>query len=151
MIVLDSSAAVEALRGTDESRAIQEVLQSDEEVVSCDLFRVEMASVMRKFARTGIIDAAQANYRLNDAIDLVNRFYSLEDLQAEALAESIRLDHSVYDMFYFVLARRAAIPKAALPPLPFPAPVRASAATLFKSELDSEGAIYTPLHTIEFA
>ena len=106
MIVLDSSAAVEALRGTDESRAIQEVLQSDEEVVSCDLFRVEMASVMRKFARTGIIDAAQANYRLNDAIDLVNRFYSLEDLQTEALAESIRLDHSVYDMFYFVLARR---------------------------------------------
>ena len=52
---------------------------------------------------------------------------------------------------HITLARRAAIPKAALPPLPFPAPAHASAATLFKSELDSEGAIYTPLHTIEFA
>ena len=106
MIILDSSVAIEALRKTEEGTVIRRVLRNDEKVASCDLFRVEMASVMRKFARTGIIDAAQANYRLNDAIDLVNRFYSLEDLQTEALAESIRLDHSVYDMFYFVLARR---------------------------------------------
>lgn len=106
MIVLDSSAAVEALRGTDESRAIQDMLKSDEEVVSCELFRAEIASVMRKFTRTEGIDITEANLRFSDAIDLVNRFYPLEGLQAEALAESIRLDHSVYDMFYFVLARR---------------------------------------------
>ncbi|MBQ9003953.1 MAG: RNA 2',3'-cyclic phosphodiesterase [Eggerthellaceae bacterium] len=52
---------------------------------------------------------------------------------------------------HITLARRAAIPKTVLPSLPFPAPAHASAVTLFKSELDSEGAIYTPLHAIELA
>lgn len=74
MIVLDSSAAIEALRGTEESQAIQSVLKSDEEVISCDLFRVEIASVMRKFTRTEGISAAEANRRFDDAMGLVDRF-----------------------------------------------------------------------------
>lgn len=49
---------------------------------------------------------------------------------------------------HITLARRATIPKGALPPLPFPEPDCANAATLFKSELDPDGAIYTPLHTV---
>ena len=106
MIVLDSSAAIEALRDADDGRAIRQVLSGDELVISCELLRAEVASVLRKFAQTGNLSAHEANQHLSDAMALVNIFCPLEYLQAEALAESIRLDHSIYDMCYFVLARR---------------------------------------------
>ncbi len=40
------------------------------------------------------------------ATSLVDEFYRTEDLLREALMEAMRLDHPVYDMLYFVLARR---------------------------------------------
>ena len=49
---------------------------------------------------------------------------------------------------HITLARRAGIPKTAMPELPFPQPSHAPAVTLFKSQLDPEGAIYTPLHAV---
>ena len=106
MIVLDSSAAVEALRNTDEGAAIRSVLGNNEPVVSCDLLRVEVASVLRKFVLTRQISTREASEHLDEAISFIDTFHSIASLQTEALAESIRLEHSVYDMFYFVLARR---------------------------------------------
>ena len=43
---------------------------------------------------------------LSAGMSLVDEFYPLAELQVEALNEAIRLGHSTYDMFYFVLARR---------------------------------------------
>lgn len=106
MIVLDSSTAIESLRRTEEGAAIRHVLLNGEKIISCDLLRVEVASVLRKFVLTRQISTREAGEHLDEAVSFVDRFYSLEPLQTEALAESIRLDHSVYDMFYFVLARR---------------------------------------------
>ncbi|NHM14727.1 RNA 2',3'-cyclic phosphodiesterase [Xiamenia xianingshaonis] len=51
---------------------------------------------------------------------------------------------------HVTLARRVRIPKALLPPVPFPEPVFATKATLFKSTLDRQGAIYKPLYTVEW-
>lgn len=53
-----------------------------------------------------VIDAPTAKILANDALDLVDETVELGLLYREALAESLRLGHSVYDMFYFVLARR---------------------------------------------
>ena len=50
---------------------------------------------------------------------------------------------------HITLARRVRIPHGALPALVFPAPVRATRATLFKSTLTPEGALYKPLYTVE--
>ena len=106
MIVLDTSAAIEALRRTEEGAAIRHVLCNDEIIVSCDLLRVEVASVLRKFVLTGQISTREASEHLDEAISFVDTFHSIASLQTEVLAESIRLNRSVYDMFYFVLARR---------------------------------------------
>ena len=52
---------------------------------------------------------------------------------------------------HITIARRASIPKAELPFLPFPELDYACSTTLFKSDLDAQGAIYTALHTVELA
>ncbi|MBQ9003954.1 MAG: type II toxin-antitoxin system VapC family toxin [Eggerthellaceae bacterium] len=106
MIVLDASAAIEALQDSPEGHAIQEALSGGEKIISCDLLRAEAASVLRKFVLIGKISPSEAGQRLSRLMNLVDEIYPLAPLQTEALAESIRLNHSVYDMFYFILARR---------------------------------------------
>lgn len=50
---------------------------------------------------------------------------------------------------HLTLARRVRISKGALPALAFPGPATARRATLFKSTLTREGAVYKALHTVE--
>lgn len=80
-----------------------------------------------------------------------------ENPELSALAAHIReslYDYGiVYDHKPFrahaTIARRAKLPKGALPPFSFPAPARAWRVTLFKSTLSSEGASYEALYTKE--
>ena len=106
MIVLDSSALVEMARNSIDGQALKAFMQVNEPAISCDLVRAELASVFRKLTRTEGLTPKEAETYFSEAIDLVDEFSPMEELQVEALRESIRLDHSVYDMFYFVLARR---------------------------------------------
>lgn len=106
MIVLDSCAVVDMARQTPEGLALQQLMLNDEPAISCDLIRAETASVFRKLTRIEGLTAAQAERYCSEALALVDDFCPMADLQTEALRESIRLDHSTYDLFYFVLARR---------------------------------------------
>lgn len=108
MIVLDSSAACDMARQTEEGLAFCSLMLTEEKVISCDLLRAESVSVFRKLCRRGIVAADEAQDCYADSVAFVDKFYTMEELQEEVLAESIRLDHSSYDMFYFVLARRFA-------------------------------------------
>ena len=106
MIVLDSSAACDMVRKTEEGMAFRALLLSEEKVISCDLLRAEVVSIFRKLCRRGLIPIEKVQSFLTESTALVNEYYSIQELQEEVLSESIRLDHSSYDMFYFVLARR---------------------------------------------
>lgn len=67
----------------------------------------------------------------------------------EGLVESgIPFDHKPFKA-HATIARRARIPKGALPPFSFPDPARAWRITLYKSTLEREGAIYEALYTKE--
>ena len=106
MIVLDANAAIEMLRQSDEGWALENLMLEGEKAVSCDLFRAEVASVVRKLVRIGKVAREEAEGYFSKACALVDEFVPIEEVQTEALNEGIRLDHSTYDMFYFVLARR---------------------------------------------
>ncbi|MBQ9003865.1 MAG: type II toxin-antitoxin system VapC family toxin [Eggerthellaceae bacterium] len=106
MIVLDACAIVDMVRQTPDGLALQQLMLNDEPAISCDLIRAETASAFRKLARTEGLSASQAERYCSEAIALVDEFYPMAELQTEALRESIRLDHSTYDLFYFILARR---------------------------------------------
>lgn len=106
MIVLDACALCEIVRQTDRGKALEALMLKDEAVISCDLIRAEAASVLRKITRIEKMPASEAERYLEAGLSIVNEFHPLGPLQTEALRESIRYDHSVYDMFYFVLARR---------------------------------------------
>ena len=52
---------------------------------------------------------------------------------------------------HITLARRARLPRGAMADLAFPLPADAVRATLFRSILDSSGAIYKPLYSVSLA
>lgn len=104
MIVLDSSAACDMVRKTEEGMAFRALMLSEEKVISCELLRAEVVSIFRKLCRHGFIPIEKVQSFLTESTALVNEYYSIQELQEEVLSESIRLDHSSYDMFYFVLA-----------------------------------------------
>ena len=106
MIVLDSCALVEMVRQTEDGLALKELMLCNEKAISCSLVRAELASVFRKLTRTERIPEKQVKEHFVQALKLIDEFYPIEDLETEALHEGIRLNHSTYDMFYFVLARR---------------------------------------------
>ena len=106
MIVLDSCAIVDMVRQTEMGLALRQLVIVGERAISCELVRAELVSVFRKLVRMKELTPAQADAGLQEALALVDEFYPMDDLQSEVLRESVRLDHSPYDMFYFVLARR---------------------------------------------
>lgn len=106
MIVLDSSAIIEIVRNTEEGRGLQLLMEENEQAISCDLVQAEVGSVLRKLVRLGKIPQESAELYYRNAMSLIDELVPIGDLQPEVLCESIRLNHSTYDMFYFVLARR---------------------------------------------
>ena len=106
MIVYDACALAEIVCGNVSGSSIKRLARENEKAISCDLVRAELISVFRKLARTEHLDPRKAQEYVEEALSLVDEFYPIEELQAEALQEGIRLDHSTYDMFYVVLARR---------------------------------------------
>lgn len=108
MIILDSSAAVDMVRETDEGKALLSLMLTGETVISLDLFYTEVSNAFWKYCKAGFYGEDDARRRIAKAVRLVDEFHPIEDCQVEAFGEAVRLQHSVYDMMYFVLARRNA-------------------------------------------
>ena len=110
MIVLDCSAAMALFqhKHTPQVSLIDEALAEADFVLAPELFKAEIVSANRKLAKAGIINAAKAVENARTAVGLIDVFSPLSDYYVEALAQSMRLDHSPYDLFYLLLAKRNA-------------------------------------------
>ncbi|MFZ1792177.1 MAG: type II toxin-antitoxin system VapC family toxin [Anaerolineae bacterium] len=104
--VLDVSAAVEILLQKEKSRKFQTQCQQAAWVIAPDLFVSEIANVFWKYHRAGVLDREMCLQLADDGLDLIDDFVEVQDLWKEALAEGIKNERAVYDMFYLVLARR---------------------------------------------
>ena len=108
MIVLDASAAAEMVLNTKKGNTLKQLMLSGERVLSMDLFHGEISSTFYKYVKAGRMTKEGALRLVEESVSLVDCFVPMSDLYPEALMESIKLGHTPYDMFYFVLARRNA-------------------------------------------
>ena len=70
------------------------------------LLTAEVCHALSKYVRGGYMEVRDAVDCGRDALSLVDRFVDDSALWVESLSEAVRLDHSSYDMFYLLLARR---------------------------------------------
>lgn len=108
MAVLDCSAAVCLALEGPESESLSDLMLSGETVIAPDLYVAEVTHAMQKYVRAGVLTKEGALGRARECVGMVDRLVPASALYLETLSESLRLGHSSYDLFYFVLARRTA-------------------------------------------
>jgi len=106
IVVLDVSAAVEIILKKEKKELFDSAFQSASWVISPDLYVSEITNVLWKYHKANIINHDDCMQYVEDGIALIDDFISSKELWKEALGESIRNSHSVYDMLYATLARR---------------------------------------------
>ena len=106
MIVLDCSAALEIALKTPRGLGMQSLFLLNEDVIAPEWFRAEVANSAWKYFHTKRMSEEEARRLMEDALSLPDRLVPIDDMLDEAFAESVALDHCVYDMLYLVLTRR---------------------------------------------
>lgn len=105
-LVLDASAAIEAVLGRPRAAWVLDLLGEAGSVVAPELYATEVANALWKHSRAGDIDDETAHEALEAALSLVDETVPLVELAHEALATAQAHGHPVYDALYAVVARR---------------------------------------------
>ena len=103
--VLDTCVAFEIAFHGPKYSLFMNAVAGAEKVIAPTLFDSEVTNVLWKYARNGAIDEENARKTLAYLLQMVDEYTDTSELAIEALHEGIRLGHSIYDMFYLVLAR----------------------------------------------
>ena len=104
--VLDTCAAFElAFHGPKYNDYMNAVSKANK-VIAPTLFDSEITNVLWKYVSAGGLDEENAKKTLVYLLQMVDEYTDTSELAIEALHEGIRFGHSIYDMFYAVLARR---------------------------------------------
>ncbi len=106
--VLDASAGIEVVLNRSRAVEIVRVLEISTKVLSPELYKAEVTNALWQYLKAGLIRKDKAVSALNLAMDLVDVYADPAEYSSEVLLESLRMNHSSYDMFYLVLTRRSA-------------------------------------------
>ncbi|RKX84528.1 MAG: hypothetical protein DRP70_13110 [Spirochaetes bacterium] len=105
--VLDASAGIEVVLNRSRAVEIVKVLEVSNKVFSPELYKAEVTNALWKYLKAGQINKDKAISALVLAMSLVDVYADPAEYSSEVLLESLRLNHSSYDMFYLVLTRRS--------------------------------------------
>ena len=106
IIVLDSNAAIEIVLKREKGKIFERLVDESDKVVSSELFRIEVANVLRKYYQGKYLKKFECIKLLELAENLNDEYIPIKDNNLEALNEAIRLKFSAYDMLYLTIARR---------------------------------------------
>ena len=106
IIVLDSSAAIEIALNKESSKYFQELLIESDLVIAPDTYPSEITNVFWKYAFHSNMDKEKCEKGIDYCLDLIDDYTDTKSICREVFLESLNNDHSSYDIFYLVVARR---------------------------------------------
>lgn len=106
IVVLDVSAAIEIILKKPKKELFEAQYQTASWVIAPDLFVSEISNTLWKYYKAKILTHEECNQYVDDGINMIDDFIDARELWKESLGESIKNNHSVYDMYYAVLTRR---------------------------------------------
>jgi len=105
-IILDVSAAIQIVLKKEKQQYFEEVYRKASWVIAPELYISEITNVLWKYYKSKILNHEECLQYIQDGIELIDDFFPEKEMWKEVLGESIKNNHSAYDMFYAVLARR---------------------------------------------
>ncbi len=106
MVILDTSAAVEVVLNRSSATVISDILMKANWVIAPDLFISEATNVFWKYHQYENLSIELCEESIERTLGLIDDIVDSRTLYKEAFALSCMAQHSVYNMFYLVLARR---------------------------------------------
>jgi predicted nucleic acid-binding protein len=106
IVILDVSATIEIIFHKDKKEKFEKAYQSSKWIIAPDLYVSEITNVLWKYYKANMFSHEDCIQYVEDGINLIDDFIGAKELWKEALGESIKNNHSVYDMLYAILARR---------------------------------------------
>ncbi|MFP4378397.1 MAG: type II toxin-antitoxin system VapC family toxin [Spirochaetales bacterium] len=105
-LVIDASAAIEIALGKEHAPEFQRLVTSADVVLAPDTFPAEITNVFWKYARFSGLPIDKCHKGISFCLDLVDDYVRGPDVCREVFGESMKSEHSAYDVFYLVAARR---------------------------------------------
>jgi len=106
MLVLDTDAAIAIAKGDAQGELFRSFIENSDEVICSEIMLIECAHVAQKYVKAQAINSSTAKEWLVFIQGLVDRVYSVQPDVLESLHEALRLNHSPYDIFPLILAKR---------------------------------------------
>jgi predicted nucleic acid-binding protein len=106
IVVLDASAAIEIALQKESAKLFQDTLLNSDLVIAPDTFPSEITNVFWKYGFYSDMDKEKCEKGIDYCIDLVDDYIDTKSICREVFFESINNEHSSYDIFYLVVARR---------------------------------------------
>jgi predicted nucleic acid-binding protein len=103
---IDVCGAMEILLRKEKADKFSKALQESALIVAPDLYIAELTNTFWKYHRAKIFTKDECLRYIHDGLEYVDRFTDSRELWQEAFSEGINNSHSIYDMFYMVVARR---------------------------------------------
>jgi len=104
--VIDACGAVELLLLKEKAGIFYKTLREASIIITPSLYIPELTNTFWKYYSAKMQTKDECEQYILDGINLINEFINTKDIWQEALSEGIKNNHSVYDMFYMVTARR---------------------------------------------
>ena len=104
--VLDVSGAIQVLLQKEKSLLFDNKIKDSSWVIAPDLYVSELTNVLWKYYKAKALSHEDCIQLVEDGLNLIDDFVDAKELWKEALGEGIKNNHSIYDMYYAVLARR---------------------------------------------
>jgi len=105
-VSIDVCGAMEILLQKEKSEMFSKVLEEATFVVTSDLYVSELTNTLWKYHKAKALSKDACIECIHNGINFIDRFIDSRDLWREAFSEGINNNHSIYDMFYLVIARR---------------------------------------------
>jgi len=106
IIVLDASAAIEIALQKEKGILFQKILLESDLVIAPDTFPSEITNVFWKYGFYANMEKDKCEKGIDYCLDLVDDYIDTKSICREVFFESINNEHSSYDIFYLVVARR---------------------------------------------
>ncbi|MEM8897001.1 MAG: type II toxin-antitoxin system VapC family toxin [Bacteroidota bacterium] len=105
-VVLDVSAAFANLITAGQQKAIYQAWLASDLCLAPTLFHAEASSAAWKYHKINEVSVEESLYLLSKALQQVEVFFPVEELNEESLVMACKIDHSVYDCYYLALAQK---------------------------------------------
>jgi predicted nucleic acid-binding protein len=105
-VILDVSGVTQIILKKEKGNKFIETIKKATKVIAPDFYISELTNTLWKYYKTKLLTKEMCDEKIEDGISFIDDFISSKDLWKEAFGEGIKNDHSIYDMYYAVLARR---------------------------------------------